>query len=476
MRHTLVTLAAGLAAAPFAAAQHSLIVSPDADFVIRGLPGTSALGAVDDQESILVTPDAQNPYEARPFRTFSVINTMHGDGDLDGDLNDTDKYGDLNCLFVKNRLPNPDTGPFEPGNLYMSCSFNTTAAVATANSGVVTVRDGDVWRARNGTLEFFITETQILDALGDSTADIDIDGMCQDQMGSLWFTFWDATNSVAGGSLLDGDLMHIPASAISYDANGNVQSVLFGSAVLWASESQMDALAANSGTFRQDGTAVTRAGDLSGLNIDVGPGAWQSPQDPNLIGPNLIFTSNFLENFDNIWTTANAGSAAVINGVTMGYTSGPADGSKLGIGQLASGQDAINAMVVVPAQTGWIAVDSPLAGGSSQGQFTLEFGRLEPNSPLGVLVSLWSMDLPGGFVPAVPLPSTIGLVGGNPWLEALNPQVAFTIMADANGYATLQLPDPGTVTPGVDLIIQGVGQAFGNGGNFSATGTASVTF
>ena len=144
MRHTLVTLAASLAAAPFAAAQHSLIVSPDADFVIRGLPGTSALGAIDDQESILVTPDAQNPYEARPFRTFSVINTMHGDGDLDGDLNDTDKYGDLNCLFVKNRLPNPDTGPFEPGNLYMSCSFNTTAAVATANSGVVTVRDGDV--------------------------------------------------------------------------------------------------------------------------------------------------------------------------------------------------------------------------------------------------------------------------------------------------------------------------------------------
>ncbi len=456
-------------------AQHSLLISPDESFVLRGFTATSAMAFVDDQESILVTPDANTSYDARPFGTYSTINVMHGDGDNDGNLNAIDPYGDLNCLFVRHRPPHAETGPVDPGTVFMSVTSDGRAAVATT-AGIQTIQDGDLFRCRNGRLEVFVHEADLTIAMGGSGTDIDLDGMAQDAAGNLWLSLWNLTTQVGSNTYLDGDVVYIPATAITYDANGMVTAIQANAAQIWATEADMDQLVVNSGTLDQAGAPCTRAGDVAGLSIDPNGGTWASPQ-LGTVGPNLVFGSNIAGNFDNLWSTANGGSAAVINGVTMGYLNGPADGTKIGIGLLASGQDGINAMTIVPAQTSWISMDSPRSGTSTQGVFTIEIGRCQPNAPLGILMSLWPRDGAGGWVDSTPLNPAFGLFQGNPGIEVSNPFLTVALAADAAGYLTLNLNDPGGLPPGLEVLIQGVSIPYGRPFTaYAATGTASFTF
>ena len=448
--------------------RYSMVVSPDNAFVLRNSVAPKALGQIDDQESIIVTPDAKKAYDARPFRTFTGINVMHGDGDGDGNLNDLDVYGDLNCLFRRQRIPHAEKGPFNPGSLWMSCSFNTTAKMATT-TGIQSVRDGDVFRCRHGKLEFFLKETHLEQAFG-GTGDIDIDGLAQDAKGNLYISLWVATITVGSKTLRDGDIFYIPASAITYDRAGMVTAIKQGAAVLAASEADVNAMVVKSKARAKDGTLLTAIGDLGGLNIDPNGGTWKSPQNASLVLPNLVFGSNFLTRFDNFWSTANGGSIAVINGKQIGYTTGKADGAALGIG-LMSSQDATNAMVIIPEQAEWIAIDSPSSGGVVQGKFDIEVGRLQPRTAFVLLFSTWSRDVSGGYVPGIPLPGAFG----NRFFEALTPIVSVAGLADANGYGSLTIVDPKTVPAGVDLLVQGIGFPFGVP-KVAITQTSNITF
>ncbi len=457
-------------------AQHSLIVSPDLTMILQGNVAPVALGIIDDHESFIVTPVVGRSYEARPFRTITGIDTMHGDADRDGDLSDADlnQHGDLTCLFLRKRPPHVDTGPFGPGDIWMS--VGTTANVATS-AGVVPVQDGDVFRCRHGNLTFFVQEIMFRNSLGDSgAADFRLDGLAQDPQGNLYLslrrTITPAAGPFRGMRLRDGDLLSIDASNITYNAQGLITAIAANTMRRLATEADVDRMVQNALLLGQNGTRLTAIVDASGLNLDPNGGVWQSPRVPNLTVPNLVFVSNQVQPFDTVFSTANNGSAAVINGVTMGYTSGAANGTKFGIGQLPSNQWGPNSLAVVPAQSEWLAIDSPLGGKAQQGVFTMEVGRLQPNAPVTLVFDIWRTATPGGFVLGIRLPSN--LVFGNQFLEVPQTLVFVGLFANAQGYATLSIPDPGTVAMGTDLLVQAVGVHWS--GVFSLSQTGNVTF
>lgn len=477
MRTLLLALSLGLVTAGVSGQQnHSLIVSPDISFVLQNTTVPQAMGLVDDQESLITTPSAVAPYQANPFRTFTTINVMQGDGDNNSQLADTDRYGDLNALMVRRRPPHAETGPFEPGSLWMSHSFNTAGAVATT-TGIQRLQDGDVYRCRNGVNEFFVREPDLSGALPPGGLDIDIDCMVQDRNGDLYFSLWESlaySTSTATSTYYDGDLLYIPANAITYDANGLISAIQPNSALIFAKELDFSGMVRNSGAVSQTGAALTSIGDLGAMDLDPNGGTWTSP----LLGiqaPNFVFASNFATRFDNLWTTANGGQLATINGKMMGYQApNLADGTVLGVG-IVPAQDGINALVIVPEQHDWIAIDQPQSGLPVGGTFTVEIGRCQPNSTFSLLMSIWNNDVPGGWVSGFPLPLPFG---GNPLLELdLFTMTSVTNLAvDANGYASLSFADPGGVPSGVELLIQGVGHPFGAVFPLALSATSNITF
>jgi len=453
---------------------HSLIVSPDIGFVLQNT--AAPLGLIDDQESLITTPSASAPYQAHPFRTFTTINVMQGDGDNDSQLADTDRYGDLNMLMIRRRPPHAETGPFEPGSLWMSHSFNLAGAVATS-TGIQQLQDGDVYRCRNGVNEFFVREPDLSAALPPGGLDIDLDCMVQDRNGDLYFSLWESisySTSTATSTYYDGDLMYIPANAITYDANGLITAIQPNSALVFAKELDFSGMIRNSGAVSQTGGALTSIGDLGALDLDPNGGTWISP----ILGiqaPNFVFASNFASRFDNLWTTANGGQLATINGKTMGYLAPSfADGSVLGVGVLP-GQDGVNALVIVPEQHDWIAIDQPQSGLPVNGVFSVQFGRCQPGSAVTVLMSIWNNDMPGGWVTSLPMPISLG---GNSLLELdiMTMTSVTTLPVDASGYASLSFNDPGGVPPGLELLIQAVGHPYGAIFPIALSSTSNITF
>ncbi len=452
----------------------SLITSPDEIIVLAGGAAPKALGFIDDQESVIVTPSFTTSYAARPFWTLTTLNVMHGDGDNDGDLPDTSRIGDLNCQFVRQRPPHAVSGPVDPSDVFISHDFTSTTFVAT-NTGIQRVVDGDVYRARNGTIEFFVTEAQLQTAFGGG--DFDVDALAQDSQGNLYLSFL-TTVTINGTIYNDGAILHIPAAAITYDAAGLVSVIAANSAQIIADETDVGTMVSNAGAMNMTGSLITSISDVSGLEIDPAGGTWVSPFGQTF--PNLLFCSNTDVNLDNIWSTNAGGQLAVINGVQMGYQTGPATGSVLGIGLLPSNQDAISGLALVPEQHHWIAIDSPQSGRQVLGVFDIEVGRCQPGSAVGLLLSIWNNEMPGGWINGFPSPRTV--FGGNALIE-LDLATLFALpgmVADAQGYASLTLPAPATISPGPDLLLQGVGLPFNTGFpgsvGFALTATSNITF
>jgi hypothetical protein len=321
----------------------------------------------------------------------------------------------------------------------------------------------------------------------------DLDAMCQDSAGNLYFSIKDGPTFAAGpfsGTVFeDGDVAYIPASAITYDSQGLITSIAADSGAFFAREADMDAIVANTGTRRVLGpggsttnVAATTVVDIGGMEIDPNGGTWQSPQDPMLTGPNIIFGSNFSQFLDNLWSTAPntnglPGSVAVINGVEIGYTDMMVvpDGSKFGVAQAPGGYDSIGGLAIVAEQSEWIAIESPNGGVSAGGNFEVGIGRVQPNSGVAVLISLWNAEGVLPYVLGLSIPPALGF-GGNSLVEVdAGPFLlgAFPYVADANGYVSVSIPDPLTMS-NLDILVQVAGQAYGSG-TLSVGGTTNLT-
>lgn len=488
---TITVLASSLAA------QNSLVFTGRFPFQSLDTVNERVNGSINRLEEFdfsVVTPGSGA--FARSLQPATAHQAYFGDSNADG--NYTKFLGfktyfqsiQMGGLFVKN----VDKAVLRSDRVYFTVRSNVAGlqfeAFLNNGAGVAVVRPGDFVRfTGGGNLEYFVTADQLDIAAGPPlTGFTSIKGasaLCQDAAGNLYYSpsqggQW--INGNQGGPFLanDGSIVMIPASAITYDGNGNVLALLPNSAMLLAAENYDGPglgvlstwqMVQNAGTFARDGSPIVTAGifgRVCGLDIDPNGGTF-SADFPDLNGtynthPNLVFCSDAGSYAGTIWSTANNGSAAIINGVTCASTiSGvPATGSWLGVSlDLPNFQPSLMGLVV----TGQLlyeplVLDMPNFGAiqNSGSQTTIDIDV--HGNAVNFIVLLADFNIPaiGGFAPSVPtvfLPLALDPFSHFQTFPIFAPTDLGLQLTDGNGYATYSLGNPHAGQfAGIPMILQ----------------------
>ena len=437
MRHAFLLVPLVIALAGQAGAQHTVLFALDSDeFTLDLGSGLLGVGTCGEDEVDSVTP-AFGAYSARPFLTRAAQWSYIGDADLDGRfVNDAELApgGDVDCVFVRRGT----TGPVGPRDVFISKESTNGMAAGFA--------DGDVFRyaGPSGALEVFVSEAQLIVATNGS-ANIDTNAMCQSDAGDLFFSI-----STGTAGFDDGDLVYIPAAAITYDAWDNVVAIAPGSAVRLAAEAELELLIAASGFKTSTGGSASTTFDLSGLEIDPAGGTWL-PQSSMILVPNLLFAWNGSSNDGAIISTANGGEIAVINGVQMG-SEVATQGLQIGLLPDATGVNGIEGLAVIPAQpprlvTENYPVDLHTGTGTGASWLRVEVAGATPGGFVTAYLAVGPQG-PGGVVGSVPL------LGGEFFTG-----VAFfpvgPILIDPLGYGEFHFTlEPSPSVPGANVVWQ----------------------
>ncbi|MFM1874093.1 MAG: hypothetical protein RL398_3515 [Planctomycetota bacterium] len=326
----------------------------------------------------------------------------------------------------------------------------------------------------NGNVEFFLTAAQLAVAAGVGTG-ASVPGahaLAQTANGDLYYApvqggQW--VNGNQGGPVFcnDGAIVKIAAADITYDASGNVLALAPNSARLIIEEVNagpspqpltVRQMVLNSGAMDRAGNPIAVAGvfgKVSGLALDPNGGTFQSTY-PDLQGnftqePNLVFCGDAGGYAGTIFSTANLGSIATINGVLCGSNipAVPATGSWLGV--------QFDSANFQPSLMGLQVVD-----GLAAEPFTLDqngYGAL----PLSTTQPLWEVDMhtdpfavafliasfgplaPGGIVPSLPLAAYPPVFVPNSFGDVFVGAGASTFglaVTDGNGYGTWTFANP----------------------------------
>ena len=352
---------------------------------------------------------------------------------------------------------------------------------------------GDWVRLRpNGNVEFFLTAAQLAIAAGSPPATgSSVHGahaVLQTASGDLYYVPVQGGQWVNGNQpgvpvfAQDGAICKIDAAAITYDANGNVQSLLPNSARLVIDEVAggpspapltIRQMVLNAGASARDGLPIAVAGvfgKVVGIGFDPAGGSFTSTfPDPTgnfPTEPNLVFASDAGSYGGTIFSTANNGSVATINGVLCGSISPgvPADGSWLGVSlDVPNFQPSLMSLCLVDAVAGQpVVVDQngfgklPLASAQANWEvdvystpFTFVFLWLSlgPSAP-----GSFPGSVPTGFVP---LPFT-----ADSWTDVFLTNGLLTLgsaFTGQSGFGTVTVPNPnvGGFT-NFNLVVQGV--------------------
>jgi hypothetical protein len=427
-------------------AQQTILFSVDTDSTTRANgSGLFEAGAIHPDEIAQVTPLAGQEYSASCFLSVSAQWAYVGDEDMDGRLLDSSTespQGDTDAVFVKHLGGTPVGAP-NTRQVYLSKEGSTT------NSSAL-FADGDVFRfVAQGVVEKFLTEAQLLTALGQASGDLDLNAICQTTAGDLFVSF-EAAELVNGVSLEDGGFAMIPAAAITYDGNGNVSAVTNASAVIVATEADVNAMIAQSGVRTSVGGAPSTSIDLSGLELDPNGGTWTTPQG-SLVVPNVLFTWDGFSNDGAILSTAGGGSIAVINGVPMGS---PVATTGLQVGLLpeSTGIFGINGLAIADSQPNVVTVENyptNLITTSTILWTRHEVSNATPGGTVFFFVDFGPIAT-GSVLPAFAIPGVGGQFFGTLGLFSLGSAVA-----DPRGYASrsIQLP-PAASGSGVNVAWQ----------------------
>ncbi len=390
--------------AALAPAQYTVLVtsgSTEESTLALDLP---EIDLIRNDEIYSVLPVVGQAYSARPFLPISLQDHWVGDLDADGRYVEVSAEGPMGSsnsideIFVKANT----VGPVTPRDVFFSIS---------AASTVMGLLPCDVVRyAAQGVREVFLTEAQITAATGGTT--LNLDALCQSAAGDLFFSF-SLAETLWFGSAADGDLLYIPASAITYDGSGNVTAIATNSAVRIATEANLLAMVNASGFKQATGAAVGTIFNLSGLEIDPSGGTWVSPVD-TLNYPNLLFVWRDTTNDGAIISTAGGGSIAVINGVSMGSTIGT-QGSQLGWQPTLSGTSGPGGLALIPAQAPQFSLLNYPRNLHTMGDGQT-FVQLQASAgtPGGITIFVWSVEsaVAGGTFPAIgPIPGFGGEIG-----------------------------------------------------------------
>ncbi len=429
------------------------------EIALDGGAGLERLRLAATDKAMIVTPTPAGSYSARTFLSVDAQWAFLGDIDQDSsgtqvDTSSRGPGGDIDAIMVK-RVPAP-TG-FGVRDLFFSYENSGGSTSADLPSGF---EDGDVFRfAAQGQVEVFVSEALMLTAFGQSsTSDIDIDAICQSDAGDL-FVSVDLTENVNGVSADDGAIIYIPATAITYDSNGDVVSFAPGAASVIATESDVIQMALDSGFKSSVGGDVTSSFELSGLDIDPNGGTWNPPGNPSLTLPNLLFTWSDFSNDGAILSTASngtsLGSIPVINGVPMASTVATF-GTQLGLLPDSTGLQGLGGLALIPAAvrpqpTAELYPTNVLTSSSIRWS-QIQLSNATPNGLVAVFVTAGPSGTPGNFHPATSIPGLGGELFGD-----LNTYILLGGMVpDTNGLgAYTQVLPPITGLGGFELVFQG---------------------
>lgn len=394
MFRPLHLLAACAALSVPAAAQHIILMTPSLDERTIGndLP---EIDLIRTDEIYQVRPLPGVAYTARPFLPISLQYAYVGDLDGDGQYVEDSidgPGGPLDVIFVKAGA----AAPMTPRDVYWSIT-------STTGINIPGLLLSDVVRySAQGVRDTFVTEAMIMTATGGTT--LNLDALCQSSAGDLFLSF-SLLETLHFGPADDGDLLMIPAAAISYDRNGNVMAIAANSVVRLATEAHLIAMVNNSGFRTSVGGTITTTFELSGLEMDPNGGTFVSPEGA-LTVPNLLFCWSDFSNDGAIISTANGGSIAVINGVAMGSTVAT-QGNQIGWLPDSTGTDGPGGLALIPIQPEAFAAENYPRNLHTQGSGqTLLQVQISGGTPGGASVIALGLgpNTPGGAFPVFPAP------------------------------------------------------------------------
>ncbi len=364
----------------------------------------------------------------------------------------------------------------------------------TNGTAMHTLRPGDFIRwAGNGNVEFFITQDQIMAAAGPQTGTFanGASAICQDAAGNLYYSpaeggHWIAGNNFVNGNgnrvfANDGSIIMIDAANITYDASGNVASIVPATAhILWEEVSagplsglSVRGMAANSNGQTATGALLTGYANTVGLDLDPNGGtvvaAYPVGEVPNQVSytvPNLVWTVDNGTMCSTIFSTQNNGSIAVINGVQMGsnQTGIGCTGTPMGlVTDTGNFQPTSMGFCIMNA---WghepLVLDMPNFG-ALENSTTQASWEIDVHGDNGQVVFLLFGMGPGtnSFAPSVPLALLPPVFTGTSFGQAFpyqSPSTLALLINDSFGYSTFSVPNPHTGTfAGMTLLLQAVG-------------------
>ncbi|MCB9883713.1 MAG: hypothetical protein H6834_18130 [Planctomycetes bacterium] len=450
--------------------------------------------AIERFDLVVVTPDGggSTAIAALPTATWSAF---FGDPDNDGLV--AEYYKDANRRVFNHSgclLKREDKGSKDRRDVYISVHRLTSSVPVVqvhtnAGRNVVNVEPGDFFRIRRGgDAEFFITQKLLMKAAGPQTstaANMGASALTQSASGDLYYSpappngheVSDGTSRVKAE---EGSIVWIPASAITYDASGNVQDVTSASARLVIEMGTNSpspnptcvGILSNSGAMDSSGvplatTVSNWVTNLSGLCIDPNGGTFTSRLTGTTTHPNLWLVFDNPTHRGTILSTkprptqTNLGSIGTLNGVLLGSTSGAASGAWLGVvgdarGPAPFGLEVVDWGVAPKAPHGLEVADASNSGGvdlTADKDFTLVLQALRPRLP-SILV-LGGGPARGGYLPSVDLPTLNGFA--SLWTLNAGPITGYQGLTDNNGRTTLVVPLPSNPSflKGISLIWQG---------------------
>ncbi|MBZ0150591.1 MAG: hypothetical protein K8J09_03595 [Planctomycetes bacterium] len=273
---------------------------------------------------------------AEKFVPRTCFDVMAGDENADGVYWNPSLFGriDAMCQSMGTAAGTAGTNPRE-------MFWSPSVAMGTNVSGLP-LRPGDVGRIINlptdGQVQYFMRQEQFNISLGLPPATpIDVDAIAWSPNYGVFFSLDTdiAATTVCGPTFVrDGDVICVPAWAITWTPDMRVGAVMPNSAVVVYNEAQMDAFTVAANVTNRFGMCVPNVIDVEGLEID-----WMAPPSTitGICGvvvpvPSLIYTAETLTG-GAVLTTAFGGqiynSTCAPLGTSCGF--GPTLGNQVGI-------------------------------------------------------------------------------------------------------------------------------------------------
>ena len=311
MRHPTAVLLALISAAAAAQGPPFLFTTSQTERTLSGSAGT-VLRTLRPNEVAMVEFTPCPVVSAEKWAPRTCYLTMAGDENSDA------MYWDPTVMNSIDALVEVASPVFTTNQRAVFYSPSVTLGIGV--SGSPGLRPGDTGRIirnasnQDGKVEYFLRAEDVQIALGmpPTPVVVDVDAIAADPSYGVFFSLDQdhvVNNSCGVTFVRDGDLLMIPASAITWTFDFRVQSVLPGSAQVVYPEATMDLFVANAGVSDANGNCVTVIQDLESLDIDYnGPVSTIVACPGNILTvPSFIFSGELMTGCS-LLTTAGGGT------------------------------------------------------------------------------------------------------------------------------------------------------------------------